>query len=412
MSEHLSREEIENYIARDLAPAEILRVDDHLAACGECMLMIDRTPQIAAVRDALKDVENDRHLSFETMSKFVDGEITDTEREIANVHMSECSGCSETVGELRNVRAALDTKEPALETEPLRPARGAFSWWKFLIPAAAAVVVGIIVWDLVVPNEPAKELSNTDTNSPVIAEIPIPQPGTDITNSNEKAGLRTTVASINDAGGRIEIDSEGRLRGISADQFEPDLKTALMKQTINISPDVRQLKSSAGTLMGPSAAGVPFRLIGPVGRVVEMDRPPLRWGPMQGAESYKVGIYDENFRLMDQSPELKTTLWKPDRPLARGRIYQWQVTATVDGKEIVSPSRPAAEAKFKVLDAAAAAEIQRARQTARSSHLLMGIVYAKGGMIAEAEREFHALLQKNPNSEIARRLLAKIRSAK
>jgi len=44
------------------------------------------------------------------------------------------------------------------------------------------------------------------------------------------------------------------------------------------------------------------------------------------------------------------------------------------------------------------------------SHLALGVFYAREGMIAEAEREFQILVQKNPHSRVAIKLLKNIQS--
>ena len=418
MDEHLSREEIEKYLTRDLAPPEILRIDDHLAACARCMQMAKQAPSIDAIRGVLESEESSRHLLFDTLCSYVDGELGDADREIADVHFSVCGECSTTLEELREMGGVLAAKSASTVKPIIEPTRESFNisaWWKFAIPAAALLVLGIFLWALMGSREAAPDRSNVpDNNSEnaIAVQLPTPQSDPSNVNSNVETEPDAAVASLNDAGGRIEIDAEGRLSGISPNQFEQELRAAMINQTLEVSADARRLKTSAGTLMGPSAAGAPFRLIGPVGRVVEMDRPPFRWRPLQNAETYKVGIYDENFRLVIESPSITGPNWTPNAALPRGKILQWQVTAVVDGKDVVSPTRPAGAAKFKIVDAATAAEIQTARRTAGNSHLLMGIVYANAGMVPEAEREFQALLQRNPNSGIARKLFAKVRNAK
>jgi hypothetical protein len=88
------------------------------------------------------------------------------------------------------------------------------------------------------------------------------------------------------------------------------------------------------------------------------------------------------------------------------------VTATRNGEEIKSPVRPAPEAKFKVADQTSFNEIERVRRVGGNSHLLLGITYANAGLIDEAEREFQILLKNNPNSDVAKKLLSKVRSAR
>jgi hypothetical protein len=417
MSEHLSREEIENYIARKLAPTELLRVDSHLIACQECVNKLNPKTSLETVREQIFAAEAESHLSFETMSQLVDGDLNEIEREIAELHMHNCGECSSGVEELRAVRETLKTD--LVQTEPViaekTDRRFAFSPWAWLVPVAAIVLLSFMLWEFRTGGDPANNLANTSNSVNVPNEFPnveIASNDSSPSNVDQNADIETVVASVADAGGRVEVLKDGRVRGIDGGQFEQKVRGALTDGAISISPDARQLISSGGTLMGPSTPADGFRLLGPVGRVVEMDRPPFRWQPLKDAASYKVGVYNENFQLVVESPEIKTTVWTPTAGLPRGRIYQWQVTAILDGNEVVSPKRPAPDAKFKIVDATHANEIQQARRSAGNSHLLMGIVYADAGMIAEAQREFQALLQKNPNSAIVKKLLAKVRSTK
>jgi len=124
-----------------------------------------------------------------------------------------------------------------------------------------------------------------------------------------------------------------------------------------------------------------------------------------------VKIYDENFAEVKGSPELKGTEWKADGPLQRGKVYRWQVTAVKGGQEILSPVRPAPDARFKIADSASAAEIESVRREFPDSNLMLGIAYANAGLISEAEREFAALLKRNPNSEPVKKLLSRVRSS-
>ena len=74
--------------------------------------------------------------------------------------------------------------------------------------------------------------------------------------------------------------------------------------------------------------------------------------------------------------------------------------------------RPAPDAKFKILDASSANEIAAAKRQAGNSHLLLGVVYANAGLLDDAEREFQALLKQNPRSDLARKLLNKVKAAR
>ena len=68
------------------------------------------------------------------------------------------------------------------------------------------------------------------------------------------------------------------------------------------------------------------------------------------------------------------------------------------------------EAKFKVLEEVKARELNRLKRA--NSHLALGVFYAQEGMATEADREFQFLVDNNPQSSIAQRLLRIIESWK
>jgi hypothetical protein len=88
------------------------------------------------------------------------------------------------------------------------------------------------------------------------------------------------------------------------------------------------------------------------------------------------------------------------------------VTAIKDGQAITSPVMPAPQAKFMILDRARSEELKRVRSAAPRYHLGLGVLYARAGLLGEAEMEFRALVQNNPRSDTARKLLQSVRSMK
>lgn len=141
------------------------------------------------------------------------------------------------------------------------------------------------------------------------------------------------------------------------------------------------------------------------------DRPIFRWSELEGATSYVVEIYDAQFNPAASSPPLRISNWTSP-PLARGQIYSWQIKAIREGQEFIAPRPPAPQARFKIVDRATADEIARARRDHASSHLLPGLLYARAGLLAEAEVEFRALQKSNPDSDVARKLLASVAASR
>ena len=159
--------------------------------------------------------------------------------------------------------------------------------------------------------------------------------------------------------------------------------------------------------MGPHDEGRSFAVIEPAGKVILTDRPSFKWTRLDGASGYVVEIYDAQFNLVSSSPALMDAAWTAPQ-LERGRVYSWQVKASSGGQEFIAPGPTASQAKFRILDQAAANEIVRVRRDYASSHLLLGLLYARAGLLAEAEQEFRALQKANPDSDAPRKLTASV----
>lgn len=224
--------------------------------------------------------------------------------------------------------------------------------------------------------------------------------------------------ALNDGGGRIGLDSRGNLSGLEGvpPEHQRVVRAVLERQSVKeiVSVD-RRLVERANVLRGEPKNGLPFPLVGPLGTVVRDQQPTLRWEPLAGARSYTVKIVTadgSNDKVAD-SGKLAGTEWTATKPLTRGKTYYWEVEAEVaDGSLVVSPVVPAPDAKFRVLDSAAADELERAEREQASSHLLLGSLYAKAGLLDDAEREFRLLARANPKSPAVRRLLESVRRLK
>ena len=385
---------------------ELLAVDAHVQACDECMttMAAERNePPMVSVNE-LTDVE-DEHLSFEQMSGHVDGRLDAVDSSIVELHLEDCAGCRREVAGLRAVR---DEMQGAREVRsgPVPFWRS----WKLLVPAFGVLAAVAIFWLARPGIEPGPV--NDMVALPLPEGTPPPAP-TDLppaspTPTQERSPELASV--LNDAGGTIGIDEKGEIAGVAAlpPRMRDAVKHALSDGAVAVGQGVER---AGGVLMG-NAEGVPVGLAYPVGEVVLPQRPRFRWKPAAGATAYRVRVFDDAFNEVLSSPEITGTEWKGAKALARGRSYRWQVTATVDGKEVISPVRPAPDAVFRIVDSAAAEDIEAVKRQHPNSDLLLGLAYARAGMKAEAEREFNSLLRRNPNSETARRLLRQVRSGR
>lgn len=362
------------------------------------------------------------HLTAEQAADYVDGRLSGEALQTAADHLTHCEPCLLAVDDLQ---AFKNQMAPALERE-YRPApvpAPAESWWQRMVAALVApfrrspglafgavmavlllALSGWLIWRTSRESGPNPEIAGPSTPSPApVPAPPVPVPAPPAV---------PVVAQLNDGGGQLALDREGKLSG--ADDLPPAyqslLKEALTTRRIERSSQLKGLSRPPSSLMSVDKQKSEFSVIEPVANVLITDQPTFRWSPMEGASSYVVEVYDSKFNLVATSPPLTEQSWAPPQPLARGQVYAWQVKAIKDGQEFKSPRPPAPQAKFRVLDRVKAGELAKARRAFASSHLTLGLLYAEAGLLKEAEQELRLLQKANPDSEIARGLLSQVQA--
>jgi anti-sigma factor RsiW len=418
VTEHLSSAQIGDYQRQKLTPAELLGVDDHLAECAECRRLAESALNSDAVRlyaELAAEATVGQHLTFEQSAAYVDGLLGGDERRMIEDHLASCAQCALGAADLRAFRNEI-APELGREYRPQGTAEGAapqagwrdrivavlptpffkIPWWTYSIPALLLLVVaGWMAWRATSKPRPPQIVHTSPTPAPSLTP-----------------DLAPVLAQLNDGGSSLTLDAEGRLTGVDGwpPEYQQLAKDALSNQRLERSPLLAGLSRPGSPLMGKIDEGR-FTVIGPAGNVVLTDRPTFRWTRLGGANGYVVEVYDARLELAASSLSLTGASWTSP-PLARGQVYSWQVKASRDGNEIIAPRPDAPQAKFRILDQATAAEIIRARRDHASSHLLLGLLYARAGLIAEAEQEFRVVQKANPDSEIARKLLASISASR
>ena len=221
------------------------------------------------------------------------------------------------------------------------------------------------------------------------------------------------VAQLNDGGRQVTLDKEGKLSGVDLlpPAYQAMLREALATQRFEKSSLLAGLARPGSSLMSDNQ-GNSFSVIEPIGKVVLSDRPTFRWSQLSGATGYVVEVYDERFNLTASSPQGNFDSWTLPKPLRRGEVYSWQVKALKDSQELKSPSPPAPQAKFRILDQAKAHELAQARSSYASSHLLIALLCSRAGLLDEAEQELQLLQKENPNSTVISRWLASVRAVR
>jgi hypothetical protein len=440
VSEHLSEQLLERYRRRVMSPAELLVAGDHLETCATCRHRLTDIAQLQTIITSLRaDLDSDAiatraHLSYEQLAAYADVRAGEIDQETVQSHLEICHECAAELQELQAFRKELSAypqKEYAPANRTAVKDRPAPLWrrpalWIPLQVVAMAVVALLFAWTAMLPlrkqvgdltarlNELREQndalqaqVSNTADLERQVAELQ--QSQVEVPGSSPQIAL-----ALYDDGRLVALDKRGYLMGLEAlpSSLRERVRSSLTSGRVTLPQEARDLAGKQGTILGGVGEGVPFSLISPVGKVIEAERPTLRWNPLIGTTAYTVTIADSNFNEVAKSPEVRGTQWQVPRSLKRGVVYKWQVIAVKDGRQFKSPTPPAPDAMFKVLGQAEMEEIERAQRAYPNSHLLRGVLYSQNGLVDEAEREFEALVAANPRVPIARKLLASIRGAR
>lgn len=347
ISAHLTDEQVARYRSRALPPGELLAVDTHLSGCRECRDLLYREERAGIRLDSLR-AGFSPHLEYEEIAGIVDGaSISDARR-----HLDECAACRDEVEDLRQFRSEMKATPRA----PV-PMPGREKTWKLpaLVGLAAALVVALAVSQWM-----SRRPGSARSSAPVAAQQALP-----------------SVPALSPA------EREA-------------VQLALQSHKLERAPILDRLVSRQGVLLGAPAEPAGFDLLSPMGTAVMEDRPTLSWKPLPGTTRYVVSIFDENFSKVAESPALTSPSWQPDSPLARGRIYNWQVVARIRGTIVRTPMPPAPEARFEVVSAKIAGQMETARRDHPRDHLLLAVLDAEAGALDDAANELDLLSATDP----------------
>ena len=429
MTHHLSKSQVERFSVSALTEDEAAAAAVHMADCQDCheRFVAELNHQRGDIPFSFTlDPEfwfRDDHVDYDLLVGLANETLDQDTQEIINIHLKTCETCREDVRSFLAFRKASAgemnvsyARPDYASTQNLVPAA---PWWRGLLTrpsyaiAAVVLLVLALLAGMIALNRrtgPLEANNNEQVNTERNPDASPSQPSeTASTPSNNDSAQ---IAKLNDSGGEVTIDKNGRVTGLDnvPENSRQYIARAALSEQIQPPDVLRRLSGQQSGLRGDDNGGKAFRLLYPLRRVVTEDRPTFKWESQSGATNYRVYILDVNSDQVAQSEELPPTQtqWKAPAPLRRGQIFSWVVTAQVDGKEIVSPSASAPEVKFAILSSNDLNELNQLKKS--NSHLALGVFYAKVGLVTEAEREFQQLIQLNPQSELPRKLLQSVRN--
>jgi anti-sigma factor RsiW len=394
MTPHLNEEQVRSYRDRSLAPADLLRASGHIAECGECRARVappgDLYSNVEALRRALEaESVPPAHLTYDEIAAYVDGQAAAGQTAHVEAHARECPLCAADIAQIKALTQEMESSrhQPILRPQSVADfVRSLFTWKGSLTLAAAAAGVFLVVFLLQKP-----------ANPPVTARLP----------QAAAPSAVAQVAAIHDGSRTISLAVDGSVSGLEtlSPSWRASIGRVLAQREIPAPGILADLTRKDGVLLGGSTEASAVVLLGPLGIVVETQRPLFQWKPVAAAE-YRVSVYNAAYDRVAVSDWTSATEWQAPSPLPRGGRYSWQLNVRLNGQEQTVPAPPAPEARFRVLDAAGEAGLASLKATAGDSHLVLGVAYAQAGMLDDAARELRVVRDENPESPVAQGLLS------
>jgi hypothetical protein len=365
MVNHLSDSEIARYRQRLSPPEELLRTDEHLTQCTEC-----RTRVIEEARLSVGT-----HLAYEQMEGYVDKTIGPLERQKILAHTRVCPVCAGELQDLEDLRAEIQAA----------PAQAPAARGGRISVGRASIGSGIGPWRGLI----------TLRRRPAVAVA-------------AAAAIVLAVAFLGWGMPDWHPDTPPPQDVLTADE-RSDVQEAVKTGDIRLAQPLGILRGADRALLGPADTQTASLRLDPVGEWIRQTTPLLQWSAPPLAMGYAVEIFDDHLTLIQRSPPLHEPRWQVDGALERGRVYLWQVTVTFTDGEVVSlPRPPAPEARFGVLGGEQVAELQRVERARPDAHLDLGILYARAGLLKDAEQELLKVIPTDGDFDNAQRLLATV----
>lgn len=402
--EHLTGLDLDGYRKRKLDADARQRCDLHFARCEECLRRLQDDEQSRAAFPQLKEAfvssdEEPFHLSTEGLRDYATHTADEATRTICESHFEICPQC---VRELKTL-APWRTSAPLYRQAAWKPQYPG-KWLPepgrspVLLSASRLAGVTILAACLLLFWAAWRNASSL-------------QKSTRIHGETSPASLSIGVR-LKDGTQEITLDRSGSLTGLEglSQQGQAEVRDALATAELQRPQSIAGLSAPPIKLLGAPANSPPFNLVSPIGTIVAEEQPILRWKPLRGATSYTISVFNATFDQVAKSEPVSALEWPVSIPLQRGSTYSWQVTARRDHQQITVPRAPAPRAQFKLLDAEGVKQLKSGEGQAADSHLALGVLYARAGLLDDAEKQFQALVEQNPQSSVAGKLLQTVRS--
>jgi hypothetical protein len=197
----------------------------------------------------------------------------------------------------------------------------------------------------------------------------------------------------------------------AASTESPAVEQALRTGHMELPQFLGELQPRRQVLMGgPDAPAA--QILSPRGTAVAGLPVEFRWQPLAGDWTYQVRVFTLTGDPVTTSPDVVTPYWSCQQDLKAGADYQWQVTAVRGSQRVTLPEPSETPPRFRVLDSASAQRVRELANRQQSDHLLLGVEYARAGLLDDARAQLSAAARLAPRRPEILRLLESLSSAK
>ena len=291
--------------------------------------MLDQLPDTDSVLEPKSTAQSGgvgsiRHLTPEDLEAYSNGRLASARLDHCQTHLDSCEGCRAELEDLRIFKSEMSGFQ---RSEPIRREQGRRSRRRGLtLPqAVSAATIVVLAGAAIFWWERGSPRASKTSAAVSVRQSPVASAGSGASVAPPAPAARTATAAPAAALNRTAQPSP-----------------AAANSQLQLPTDATESRGRAPPNSGAPVANTGFALLGPFGEAISETRPEFSWQPLPGAIRYSVVIVDVGLHPVQHSPSLRKTVWRPRRPLRRGRTYLWQVTATLRGGSKVVASEPSA----------------------------------------------------------------------
>lgn len=422
----------------------IFRILEHAQNCSACRDKLTAcSEQIGSLRilaESILDIEDCPE--YETLSKYLDGDMDQAYTRKITAHVNGCTLCSRDIERMKSLRAQAQMRGAVVVTpEQFKVHSSSSPIYKWVFGTSLAAIGFVTVFAVM----PMLKMQNV--KAPVTAMVPettktseapaIKAPNTAVKTTNKtrtltasgKKAVKTNIIKTNepsekpviaykpdtvlkDGGlsiirknGKLVVESKGRggsIEKLIASYVGEKIRSGRVTpsekpvQMAMINTAVRGQGNNKPSAIAP-------KLIGPDNKVVLSSQPLLEWHAVDLAQDYKVTVTDSNGRVVYENI-IDNTHVKINTPLMRGKAYAWRVASRFSDE---SEWEVSSAAVFKVVSEDGVKLLDNVRREMGNSKLAMGAAYESLQLHDEAQREYRSLAPRVKGTALQKSLSGK-----